>query len=67
MSQREYKPEFIGKRNLLLGDVEYITANNDIPDDWWILGFDTCHWNDNSLNWNKEQVIEETFNLKKTT
>lgn len=33
------------------------------PKDWWVFGFDTCHWNDNLDNWPKEAVIEETMNL----
>lgn len=65
MSKRAYKPECIGKRTPILDDVEYITEDKDIPDNYWILGFDTCHHCDNSRKWNRERVIEETLNLKK--
>lgn len=35
-----------------------------IPDDYFILGFDTCHYGDNNINWNKSNVIFETLCLK---
>lgn len=64
MSKRAFKPECIGMRNPLLNDVEYLTEEKDIPDDWWILGFDTCHFGDNLIKWNKQSVIAETLRLK---
>ena len=36
-----------------------------IPDDWYIIGFDTFHYDDNLTNWNEEAVIKETFKLLK--
>lgn len=65
MSKREIRPEYIGIRSYLFEDAEYITCNKNIPDDWWILGFDTCHYGDNPTNWTRENVIAETLKLKK--
>lgn len=65
MSKRKVKPEYIGTRSCLLDDAEYITDNKEIPNDWWILGFDTCHYCDNPTNWTREDVIAETMQLKK--
>lgn len=39
--------------------------NEPIPTDWWILGFDTMHCNDNPQKWNKTSVCHETFRLEK--
>ena len=65
MSKRKINPEYIGTRSYLFEDAEYITDNKDVPDDWWILGFDTCHYQDNLQRWTRENVITETENLKK--
>ena len=35
-----------------------------IPDGYFILGFNTCHYGDNIINWNKSSVISETLCLK---
>lgn len=64
MSQRELKPECIGKRYPFMDEAEYITEEKDIPDDYWILGFDTCHYNDDKIKWNRQSVIAETLRLK---
>lgn len=65
MTQREYRPECVGIRNILLEDAEFITDNTEIGDDWWIFGFDTFHYGDNEYNWGKQAVIQETMNLMK--
>ena len=57
------RKEFIGKRNLILEEAEFITENTEIGDDWWIFGFDTAHWGDNKYNWDKQAVIEETLSM----
>lgn len=31
----------------------------------YMVGFDTCHYNDNLQNWNEENVTAETLHLKK--
>ena len=31
--------------------------------DWWVLGFDTCHYGDTLLKWPKEAVEAETKRL----
>lgn len=65
MSKRRINPEYIGTRSYLFDAAEYITDHKDVPDDWWILGFDTCHYQDNPQRWTREAVIAETLNLKK--
>ena len=62
------KPEFVGKRNTLLTYNELWFLGDkpqEIPDDWFILGFDTCHWGDNKENWNEDKVAQETLELAK--
>lgn len=63
MSKREYKPENVGKRSIILENVEFITDNTNIGDDWWIFGFDTFHHGDNRYNWDKQAVVQETMHL----
>lgn len=41
----------------IIGDVE------DIPADWWIVGFDTCHDGDNPIDWDGFDVICETIDM----
>lgn len=53
---------YVGRRCLQLQQGEHL--DGDIPDDWWLIGFDTDHWGDNEENWPKERVIEETTNLQ---
>ena len=55
-SEPAYKP--------FTNEVEFITDNTEIGDDWWIFGFDTLHPYDNGQNWNRDAVIEETLRLK---
>jgi hypothetical protein len=57
-------PKYVGKRHPLLNRAEYLTEEKDIPDDWWILGFDTCHYGDNEMIWNRPNVASETLHLK---
>lgn len=33
-------------------------------EDYWIIGFDTAHLNDNSIQHNKEYVLAETLKLR---
>lgn len=58
-------PEYIGKRNYILEDAEYITDNTEIGDDWWIFGFDTMHHGDTPEKWDREAVVKETMKLMK--
>lgn len=60
---RKVREEFVGKRNLVFNDAEFITENIEVGDDWWILGFDTNHLTDNKYDWNRQAVIEETLSL----
>ena len=47
------------------GGITYSDFGNGInaPEDWWVFGFDTKHFDDNLENWPKERVLEETMNL----
>lgn len=66
--QREFKPDYVGKRNAILDRKELLFLEDkqqEIPDDWFILGFDTMHWGDNKENWNEERVKQETLDLAK--
>jgi hypothetical protein len=42
-----------------------IIKRKGINDDDWVIGFDTCHYDDTLENWPKEKVKEETKKLKK--
>lgn len=59
------KPEFVGTKNPVLEDAEFISDNTEIGDDWWIFGFDTMHWGDNGTIWDKKEVIKETLDLQR--
>lgn len=39
--------------------------HKEIPRDWWVFGFDTCHYGDNPDEWNLERCTEETRELQK--
>lgn len=38
---------------------------NDIPDDYWVFGFDTMHYMDTLDYWSREMVIAEVKKLEK--
>lgn len=38
---------------------------SDLDENWWVFGFDTCHYEDSLENWPREAVIAETLSLKK--
>lgn len=38
---------------------------NDIPDDYWVFGFDTMHFLDTLDYWSREMVIAEVKKLEK--
>lgn len=57
-------PKYVGKRHPLLDKAEYINEETGVPDNWWIFGFDTCHFGDNEMIWNRPNVESETLRLK---
>lgn len=59
------KPEFVGTKNPVLEDAEFISDNTEIGDDWKIVGFDTMHYNDNPETCDREYVISETLDLQR--
>lgn len=65
MNGMEINEKYIGKRNCILTEAEFITENTEIGDDWWIFGFDTAHYGDNKDNWDKQAVIKETLSMMK--
>lgn len=38
--------------------------DGEVPEDYWVFGFDTMHFGDTINNWPQEKCIEETNNLK---
>lgn len=44
--------------------IEFLGEDTEIPDNYWIFGFDTLHWGDNLKKWSRENCIEETLCLK---
>ena len=66
MSHCKIKKEFVGKVCPVAEQAIRLDGIKEpIPKDWWILGFDTKHYNDNPQKWNKTSVGHETFNLEK--
>lgn len=62
---RKVTPAYVGKKNQVLENAEYITQGvTDVPDDWWIIGFDTCHFFDSLESCSRKYVINETRRLK---
>ena len=45
--------------------IELIEGNISNLKDYYVFGFDTCHYGDNLMNWSKEAVIAETLKLKR--
>ena len=63
MHGRKVNEKYVGKKNPILMDAEFITENTEIGDDWWIFGFDTAHCGDNKHNWNRQAVVDETLSM----
>lgn len=38
----------------------------DIPDDWWVLGFDTAHFGMTPVSWPKQKCIRATLDFKES-
>ncbi len=38
--------------------------DGEIPDSWWLIGFDTNHHDDNENNWPRERVVDEVTELQ---
>ena len=55
---------YTGKIKLLPYPSELLD-HKEIPCDWWVFGFDTCHYGDNPERWNLERCTEETRELQK--
>lgn len=49
-------------RGFDLGCVEWL--DGEIPEDYWVFGFDTIHGGDTLDFWSRERCIEETKRLK---
>lgn len=62
-SGKKIKPKFI-RRNPLLENAVYLTLDRNIPNDFWILGFDTFHYpEDNKYDQDLDFCINETLKL----
>lgn len=47
-------------------NIEILTEGFDeLPEGWWVFGFDTMHYNDSLQTCNKEYCISETLELKR--
>ena len=45
-------------------DIEFLGEETELPDDYWVFGFDTLHYDDSLTNWPRERCVEETLRLK---
>lgn len=45
-------------------DTEFLKGESDLIG-YWVLGFDTCHYQDSLTNWPRKRVIEEVLYLEK--
>ena len=62
-SGRKIAQSSVGKRCWQLQHGEPL--DGEIPDDWWLIGFDTYHHDDNANNWPRERVIDEVTELQR--
>lgn len=44
--------------------LEFIGDAAQLPDDYWVFGFDTLHSGDSLETWPRERCVEETLRLK---
>lgn len=58
-----YKPSAVGKRNIVFDGAEFLTDDVEIGDNWCVMGFDTFHFEDDEVTWNKDNVKSETLYL----
>lgn len=42
-------------------DLIYITKETNIPDNYFVLGFDTCHFSNNIMNCGEDYCRNETL------
>lgn len=63
MSGMPVKPEYVSKRLIQFDGCEYLTENHEVPDNWWVIEFDTNHAWDNPMVWTKKEVSVETMRL----
>ena len=63
MSGMPVKPEYVSKRLIQFDGCEYLAENHEVPNNWWVIGFDTNHACDNPIIWTKEAVSSETIRL----
>ena len=47
-----------------LSNVEFLIGDK-LPENYFVFGFDTCHFGDNPKIWNRDAVITETLKLQK--
>ena len=43
--------------------IEFIGDETELPDDYWVFGFDTLHCHDTIHTWPRERCVEETLKL----
>ena len=45
-------------------NLEFLDGNAELPDGYWVFGFDTLHCYDTIHTWPRERCVEETLKLK---
>lgn len=44
--------------------LEFLGDETELPDGYWVFGFDTLHCDDSLQSWPRERCVEETLKLK---
>lgn len=44
--------------------LEFLGDETELPDGYWVFGFDTLHCDDSLQSWPRERCVEETLRLK---
>lgn len=44
--------------------IEFFKTKHDVPDGWWVFGFDTAHYGDTYDMWTEELTMSEAMKLK---
>ena len=47
-----------------LKELEELLVDGEVPEDYWVFGFDTMHAGDTLDFWNLNRCVEEINNLK---
>lgn len=56
--------EINNTENPMWKNLEFLGDETELPDDWWVFGFDTLHCDDSLQTWPRERCVMETLKLK---